>query len=130
MGGVFETPLGSKSHFLLGVHPRRDLSFYGAGTLPGWQGQSSTGRALKSVSYRFITSCLTRCRLREASEDREAEKPERLLRDVESRVTEAPTREHCFQLPRSGQFPGENSELMDAGQGVADPGREPREQKE
>lgn len=43
-----------------------------------------------------------------------------LLRGVESRVTEAPTRDrgHCFQLPRSRQSPGENSELMDGGEGT------------
>ena len=64
---------------------------------------------------------------RSPSEDRE-EGTRRVSEEVRCRVTQAPIRQHCSQLPRARQCPGENAKLVDE-KGAANPGREPQEQK-
>ncbi|ELK31136.1 hypothetical protein MDA_GLEAN10014358 [Myotis davidii] len=79
-----------------------------------------------SPEERFITSLLHKVQVTgSTSASREVG-----TRCVQCRPIRAPTREHCFQLPRSRQSPGDNTELLDEGKDVAKPGREPREQKE
>lgn len=87
--------------------------------LPGCPGQSFTRRAFHHFLLHKVQVTGSTSASREVG-----------TRCVQCRPIRAPTREHCFQLPRSRQPPGDNTELLDEGKGVAKPGREPREQKE